>query len=69
MADGLWHLRIHAPGPAADPTVPFFEADGFPAHRPFHPPVAGGFRAAEIVPWRIVDTIVPDADGSEGLAR
>ncbi len=31
-----WHVLIHTPGLAADPAVPFFEAEWFPGHRGFH---------------------------------
>jgi len=98
--DGLWHLLIHTPGPAADPNVPFFEAPWFAEHRAFHarlseagyfvaagplpdsdgagqtlvrgvstdeigrlaretdPAVAGGFLEVEIVPWRVVESVL-----------
>lgn len=52
--EGLWHLLIHSPGPAADPAVPFFEAHWFPAHRGFHTALreAGHFVAAGPLPTR-----------------
>jgi uncharacterized protein YciI len=52
--DGLWHLLIHTPGPAADPAVPFFQAEWFPAHRGFHAALqeAGYFVAAGPLPDR-----------------
>ncbi len=31
-----WHLIIDTPGPNQHPTVNFWEADWFPAHRGFH---------------------------------
>ena len=49
-----WHLLIHTPGPAADPAVPFFQADWFPGHRGFHALLQelGVFVAAGPLPGR-----------------
>jgi uncharacterized protein YciI len=54
MADTLWHLLIHTPGPHADPEVPFFQAEWFPGHRGFHAELqkSGYFVAAGPLPDR-----------------